>query len=98
MGEKQTENSWKGAKENRKGDPKPAMKNQKANLRPVPSSIRGKKRYVLFSLQSEARLRANDVNDALWKVLLRLFGENGVGEMKYWLGLWDEMKREYITT
>ena len=67
-------------------------KNQKSNLKPIPSTIRGKKRYVLFALHSESRLRANDVNDALWKVMLRLFGERGVGEQKLWLVLWDERK------
>jgi ribonuclease P/MRP protein subunit POP5 len=67
-----------------------ARKNQKANLKPIPSTIRGKKRYVLFELHSDSRLRANDVNDALWAVLLKLFGEKGVAGQKLWLVLWDE--------
>ena len=65
-------------------------KNQKSNLKPIPSTIRGKKRYVLFALHSESRLRPNDVNESLWKVMLNLFGERGVGEQKLWLVLWDE--------
>ena len=65
-------------------------KNQKANLKPIPSTIRGKKRYVLFELHSDSRLRANDVNDALWAVLLKLFGEKGVAGQKLWLVVWDE--------
>ena len=69
-----------------------SAKNQKANLKPIPSTIRGKKRYVLFALHSESRLRANDVNESLWKVMLKLFGERGVGEQKLWLVLWDERK------
>ena len=85
MAEKQNKNSEKGI-----------AKNQKANLKPVPSTIRGKKRYVLFELHSDSKLRGNDVNDSLWKVLLRLFGENGVGVMKFWLVLWDEKKGKGI--
>ena len=65
-------------------------KNQKSNLKPIPSTIRGKKRYVLFALHSESRLRPNDVNESLWKVMLNLFGERGVGEQKLWLVLWGE--------
>ena len=69
-----------------------AAKNQKANLKPIPSTIRGKKRYVLFALNSEARLSERDVNTALWNVMLKLFGEKGVAGQKLWLVLWDAGK------
>ena len=62
---------------------------EKTNLKPIPPTIRGKKRYILFSMGSERHLNENDVSAAIWKSVLKLFGEKGAAEMKPWLVLWN---------
>ena len=61
------------------------MKNVKKSLKPIPPTLRGKKRYVLFELACDKKLSSPRVSDALWKTFLRIYGEFGAGEMKLWM-------------
>lgn len=57
----------------------------KKSLNPVPSSLRGKKRYVLFRLSSSKNLSMKEVENALWNLFFELFGEVGTARQKLWL-------------
>ena len=58
------------------------MKNEKKSLRPIPPTMRGKKRYLLFRLESKGRLNERAVKDVLMKEFLRLYGEVGIARQK----------------
>ena len=57
----------------------------KKKLKPIPLSLRGKKRYVEFELISDSALNEKDVSFAVWQTLLQNFGEFGVASIKPWL-------------
>ena len=61
------------------------MKNVKTSLKPIPLSMRGKKRYVSFQLLTERKLEEKEVSQAIWQTLLQLYGEVGTARMKPWL-------------
>jgi len=65
------------------------MSVEKKTTRPVPPTMRGKKRYVLFELKGGKGLAEQDVSKALWGGFLRLYGELGTAKMKLWLANWD---------
>ncbi len=65
------------------------MSIEKKTTRPVPPTMRGKKRYVLFELKGGKGLNEQDVSKALWREFLRLYGEIGTAKMKLWLANWN---------
>lgn len=60
----------------------------KKSMKPIPPTLRGKKRYVKFSLLSGARLREGEVNSAITSVFSSLFGSRGIAEQRLWLIKW----------
>jgi ribonuclease P/MRP protein subunit POP5 len=61
------------------------MKNVKTSLKPIPLSMRGKKRYISFELVSDKRLLEKEVFRAVNQSLLQLYGEVGVARQRPWL-------------
>jgi ribonuclease P/MRP protein subunit POP5 len=57
----------------------------KKSLKPIPLSLRGKKRYIEFELITESSLKEKDVSQAVWQSLLQNFGEFGTAKQKPWL-------------
>ncbi|MFH1255716.1 MAG: Rpp14/Pop5 family protein [Candidatus Diapherotrites archaeon] len=66
------------------------MKNEKSSLRPLPPTLRGKKRYILFHLESEKRLGKEEVFHALRKNFLNILGQAGYAEARIKPILFDE--------
>jgi len=62
---------------------------EKKSLKPIPPTLRGKKRYVKFSLISNAKFNLAEVRNEIWFVFGRIFGEKGIAEQKLWLVNWD---------
>lgn len=60
------------------------MANTKKKTKPIPLSMRGKKRYVYFELDSEEKLSKSAVSKALWKCFIDLYGSLGTAETKFW--------------
>jgi ribonuclease P/MRP protein subunit POP5 len=58
---------------------------EKKKVKPIPLSMRGKKRYLLYELFSENKLLENEVHSSLWKTMKNFFGEFGCAENKIWL-------------
>ncbi|MBU0662077.1 MAG: Rpp14/Pop5 family protein [Candidatus Diapherotrites archaeon] len=61
----------------------------KKRVKPIPLSMRGKKRYISFELHAERALRESDVSKALWDAMLSLYGSVGTARNKFWLMKWD---------
>lgn len=72
------------------------MKNVKKSMKPIPKSMRGKKRYILFEIISEKKFAESEVKDALWKTILQLFGEVGAAKQKFWFVKWSGAKNRGI--
>lgn len=50
------------------------MKQGKKNLKPIPLAMRGKKRYIKFSAESEKPLKERDVQHSVFRIFLEKFG------------------------
>ncbi len=72
------------------------MAEAKKSLKPIPPTLRGKKRYVKFELNSDVSLFEKDVKFAIWNTFSRIYGEKGVAEQKLWLIKWFPDKNEGI--
>ena len=68
------------------------MKNVKKGLNPIPLSLRGKKRYISFSLECDKPLNEAQVSEAIWKALLQMYGEVGTAKQKPWLASFSRNK------
>ncbi len=55
----------------------------KKSVKPIPLSLRDKKRYLVFELISENNLSEKNVSFALKKKLTELFGSFGLSKMNY---------------
>ena len=72
------------------------MNRQKKKLNPIPLSLRDKKRYISFKLDSEKTLPEKEAKSAVWDKLLQLYGEIGCAEAKFWIMSFDPKKGEGI--
>ncbi|MFA4907423.1 MAG: Rpp14/Pop5 family protein [archaeon] len=54
----------------------------KKTLNPIPSSLRGKKRYLLFEFKSASRIPKSAAESALLSALMRLYGSVGTAKIK----------------
>ena len=61
----------------------------KRSLNPIPSSMRGKKRHILFELKSASALTKNSAEQAVFSTFLRLYGSLGVGRQRLQLVFFD---------
>lgn len=70
----------------------------RAKTKPIPQTMRGKKRYILFELvpQGGARLDEKGVSRALWETMLSLYGSVGTARQKLWLVRWNPAKSRGI--
>ena len=64
------------------------LMSEKKSLKPIPPTLRGKKRYVKVEFFSNSNLREIEVRDSVWNKFTRIFGEKGVAEQKLWLVKW----------
>lgn len=63
----------------------------KKRVKALPSSMRGKKRYVLFELLAEKPLSAALVEKAISQKFAQIFGSKGVAEQKlHFIGFYGE--------
>ncbi len=72
------------------------MAASKKSLNPIPSSLRGKKRYVKFRFISQKVLIEKDIWASLSSTFQSLFGASGVAEQRLWLVKWFPGKNEGI--
>ena len=63
--------------------------------KPLPSSLRRKKRYIAFQIISEKKILTNDIFNGIWHSLLNFLGEYGTAKAGVWLlkTLYDEDKQ-----
>lgn len=67
------------------------MKNIKKSVKALPSSQRGKKRYILFELLAEKPLSASLVQREVEKKFAELFGSKGMAEQRlHFIGFYGE--------
>jgi len=68
---------------------------RKREMKVLPSTQRGKHRYVRFQILSEEPITYADLDAALWSTALDFFGEKGVASMGLWLvkNLYDSSKQ-----
>ena len=66
------------------------MAEKKKSLKPIPPTLRGKKRYVLFGLVcAEGKTFAEkEVFHSVWNTFSKVFGSAGLAEQKLWLLKW----------
>lgn len=64
------------------------MADSKKSLKPIPPTLRGKKRYVKFEFLCKISLGENDVKKSIWSVFQGIFGERGIADQKLWLIKW----------
>ena len=69
---------------------------QKKSLKPIPPTLREKKRYIFFELQCDSALKKSDVNKALWNAFFELFGQLGAAEINPQLIEFDSKKNSGI--
>ena len=69
---------------------------EKKSLNPIPLSLRDKKRYLVFELDSEKSLGEKDVSFAVKKLFLKLFGELGISKMNYQFILFSSKSKKGI--
>ncbi len=65
-------------------------------LKPIPSTMRERNRYIAFELISGHRFCREDVTKAVWRSSLRFLGERGVSETSLWMMEWDKEKQRGI--
>lgn len=53
--------------------------------KPLPSTLRAKKRYIAFQVMSEKKILANDIFSGIWHSMLNFLGEYGVAKAGVWL-------------
>lgn len=60
------------------------VKQSKKSLKPIPPTLRGKKRYVLFQLVAEKQFSELEVKKELFAKFKQLFGDFGIAKQKLW--------------
>lgn len=54
-------------------------------MKPLPPSIREKKRYLKFKVHSERSVEFGKLSDAIWKSCLNYLGSKRTGEANHWV-------------
>ncbi len=68
------------------------LNNEKKKLNPIPLSLRDKKRYISFKLESDKKFSEKEAKKVIWDKFLQLYGEVGCAESKYWIMSFDSDK------
>jgi len=63
--------------------------------KPLPPSLRGRRRYVAFQVFSEGKFITQDLINSIWHSLLNLLGELGASQADIWIAkdIYDEAKQ-----
>jgi len=63
--------------------------------KPLPPSLRGRKRYIAYQVISEDKFIFQDLANSIWHSLLNLLGELGAAEAEIWIAkdTYDEKKQ-----
>ncbi|MCR4335433.1 MAG: ribonuclease P protein component 2 [archaeon] len=72
------------------------MADKKKSLKPIPPTLRGKKRYIKFEFICNNALKEESVKKAIWGTFRGVFGEKGIAEQKLWVVKWNSAKNEGI--
>lgn len=64
-------------------------KSLKKKTKPIPPTLRGKKRYISFELSCGTKLQESAVSKALWETMLSLYGSVGTARQKFTLFKWS---------
>jgi ribonuclease P/MRP protein subunit POP5 len=62
-------------------------------MKPIPPTLRPKKRYIAFKVFSSGDINKKDVIDAILDEALRLFGEIRTGDFGLWILEFNEEQR-----
>ncbi len=72
------------------------MSAAKKSMNPIPSTLRGKKRYIRFELICGSALSEGEAKKAMYSAFSNLFGEQGIAQQKLWLLKWFSDKNAGI--
>jgi len=63
--------------------------------KPLPSSLRGRRRYIAYQVISEEKFIFQDLANSIWHSLLNLLGELGASEADIWIArdIYDEKRQ-----
>jgi ribonuclease P/MRP protein subunit POP5 len=63
--------------------------------KPLPSSLRGRRRYIAYQVLSEDKFIFQDLSNSIWHSLLNLLGELGAAEADLWIvrDIYDEKRQ-----
>jgi len=63
--------------------------------KPLPSSLRGRRRYIAYQVISEEKFIFQDLINSIWHSLLNLLGELGASEAEIWIArdIYDEKRQ-----
>ena len=63
--------------------------------KPLPPSLRGRRRYIAFQVFSEGKFIIQDLINSIWHSLLNLLGELGASQADIWIArdIYDEAKQ-----
>ena len=63
--------------------------------KPLPSSLRGRRRYIAYQVLSEDKFIFQDLTNSIWHSLLNLLGELGSAQADIWIvkDTYDEAKQ-----
>jgi ribonuclease P/MRP protein subunit POP5 len=63
-------------------------------MKPVPPTLKDKKRYIAFRVYGETAITKREVIDAILDETLGFFGENNTSNFGLWVVEFDEEKKE----
>ncbi|MCJ7450311.1 MAG: hypothetical protein MUP58_01070 [Candidatus Nanohaloarchaeota archaeon QJJ-9] len=55
------------------------------SLKPLPSSLRGKERYLIFKIESDTKFGLGEVVKAVWRSFINFLGEQTVSGVNPWI-------------
>ncbi|MFH1229320.1 MAG: Rpp14/Pop5 family protein [Candidatus Aenigmatarchaeota archaeon] len=63
--------------------------------KPLPSSLRGRKRYIAYQVISESQFIFQDFINSVWHSMLNLLGELGSSQAEIWIArdIYDEARQ-----
>jgi len=69
--------------------------NEEKKPKPLPPSLRGRRRYIAYQVLSEDKFILQDLINSIWHSLLNLLGELGASQADIWIvkDTWDEKKQ-----
>jgi ribonuclease P/MRP protein subunit POP5 len=63
--------------------------------KPLPSSLRGRRRYIAYEVVSEEKVLIDDLMNTIWHTVLNFLGEHGTSKTDMWIAkdTYDENKQ-----